>query len=773
MKNCGTAKHSKRPGFEEFKDKTQAVYKGESNATFPLLFTYLLSVVSNITQAATIFATGILSRFTQIKFGSSRSMKKGATIAALVIATILAGHTVSAQVTPPQPPPLSNVKVPEPDNLGEFIRDKTAAIALGKSLFWDMQLGTDGIQSCASCHFHAGADNRSKNQLDPGRLRVNPNKVENPDTIFNTGGGPNYQLNVADFPFHKLSDPNNRSSAVLSNSNDVVGSQGVFRSRFVDVVPGSANDNVTPLRDDIFNVQGTNVRQVTPRHSPSTINSVFNFRNFWDGRAQPIFNGVNGLGLKDPNAYVLKATKPRFLEDVKVSINNSSLASQAVEPPLSALETAAEDLPIAPFRVEASETSDTTTVIDANSGQQLAVLNDEGETISGSNDLSPSEEQISPTTNQPFKRIGRKLGKKLLALRPLGKQQVARDDSVLGAYSRYPRTGLNRSYAALIRDAFQPQWWRSNLIISINPETGERRFIRKPKKNLSTNEYTLMEYNFSLFFGLAVQAYESTLISDQTPFDKFLAGDTNAFTQSQQQGWRIFQTKGACFGCHGGSELTTASVSSVTSQGRIRRAPAFVGGRVEDAGFFNIGVRPSEDDLGVGGNDLLGNPLSESRLALEGTFKQLLGEEPPVVPNGEQDLTADGAFKTPGLRNIELTAPYFHNGGQLTLEQVVDFYNRGGDFGQNLPPLNLTEEEKQALVDFLKGLTDERVRYQKAPFDHPQLFIPNGHPGNQNSVTIDRNVKTEDGTTQATDRLLELPAVGRRGRKLPPNFLGT
>ncbi len=764
MKNGGAAKGSNLPESEELKDTTQATSKRESNTTFS--FTFLLFNVLNITRNFAFLAALILRKLTQMIFSSSKSMKKGATIVTLVIAVILAGHTVSAQVTN-QPPPLNKVKVPEPDNIGDFIRNKTAAIALGKSLFWDMQLGTDGVQSCASCHFHAGADNRSKNQVNPGT-----------DKTFNTGGGANYQLNTADFPFHRFSDPNSRDSTVVSDSNDVTGSQGVFKTKFVDVAPGSDKDKVTPLKDEVFNVNGTNVRQVTGRNSPTTINAVFNFRNFWDGRAQPIFNGVNGLGLKDPNAYVLKATKPRFLEDVQVRIKNSSLASQAVVPPLSALEVAAEDLPIAPFRVEESANNENVVVSDAETGRQVAELNPEGETISGSTDLAPPERRRPPSNNQPnnqpLKRIGRKLGKKLLALRPLNKQQVARDDSVLAPYTRFPRTGLNRSYEALIKDAFKPEWWNSRLIIRVNPETGERRFIRKPRKMLSTNEYTLMQYNFSLFFGLAVQAYEATLVSDQTPFDSFLAGNSSALTSQQQQGWQIFQGRGICFACHGGSELTTASVSSVTSGGRIRRVP-FGARRVEDAGFFNIGVRPPQDDLGVGGKDELDNPLSESRLALNGKFKELLGEDPPVVPNNEQDLVADGAFKAPGLRNIAMTAPYMHNGGQLTLEQVVDFYSRGGDFGRNLPVLNLNPDDKKALVAFMKeGLTDQRVLYQRAPFDHPQLFIPNGHPGDQNSVTKDPNVKTQDGVTQATDQLLEIPAVGRNGSNTPiKNFLGT
>jgi hypothetical protein len=168
--------------------------------------------------------------------------------------------------------------------------------------------------------------------------------------------------------------------------------------------------------------------------------------------------------------------------------------------------------------------------------------------------------------------------------------------------------------------------------------------------------------------------------------------------------------------------------------------------------------------LGVGGKDPFGNPLSESRLAQQGRFESLLNATPNIPVGANERITADGAFKTPGLRNIELTAPYFHNGGQLTLREVVDFYNRGGDFRENnidnvdigIRNLNLTEEQKTSLVAFMQSLTDERVRFERAPFDHPQLFITNGHPGDQNAVT-------NDGTGQATTTVIELPAVGPTG----------
>ena len=97
-----------------------------------------------------------------------------------------------------------------------------------------------------------------------------------------------------------------------------------------------------------------------------------------------------------------------------------------------------------------------------------------------------------------------------------------------------------------------------------------------------------------------------------------------------------------------------------------------------------------------------------------------------------------GSFKAPQLREVELTGPYFHNGGKLTLRQVVDFYVRGGDFPVtnsthrdfNILNLNaelqsdLDENDKVALVDYMLEFTDDRVALEQAPFDHPQLILP-------------------------------------------------
>jgi hypothetical protein len=137
-----------------------------------------------------------------------------------------------------------------------------------------------------------------------------------------------------------------------------------------------------------------------------------------------------------------------------------------------------------------------------------------------------------------------------------------------------------------------------------------------------------------------------------------------------------------------------------------------------------------------------------------------------------------GAFKVPSLRNVELTGPYFHNGGQATLQQVLDFYRRRGDFTDvNVADVNpiisfmdFDVVDGQRLVDFLLALTDERVRQEQAPFDHPQLFVPNGSPADSLGAPCAPGVS-------GCDHREEIPATGAGGRPavgLPPlgPFLG-
>ncbi len=153
----------------------------------------------------------------------------------------------------------------------------------------------------------------------------------------------------------------------------------------------------------------------------------------------------------------------------------------------------------------------------------------------------------------------------------------------------------------------------------------------------------------------AIAAFERTIISTDSPYDRFIAGDLEAMDSAGVRGLKIFNGKAHCTACHSG--------------------PNFSDGR-----FHN---------LGVGYNN--------------GVFKDAGRFE---VTKREKDR---GAFRTPGLRSIALTAPYLHDGSEKTLEDLVEFYNRGGNQNPKLSrlmlPLNLTADEKADLVAFLKHLT--------------------------------------------------------------------
>ncbi len=619
----------------------------------------------------------------------------------------------------PNPPPQSDlthlpgdlraVPVPGPSDLAAYVVDTEMAIALGKALFWDMQVGSDGIQACGTCHFQGGADPRSKNQLNPGLL-----SHPSGDLQWKTGG-PNRQLTKADFPLTRLAVPGVRGALdPATDSNDVVASQGVH---FLE-----HGGELDPLG---FNVGDVNTRRVEPRNTPTVINAVYNHRQFRDGRAEPIFNGVNHLGARDPSAHVVRAATPGAPALVQIAIEDSSLASQAVAPILSDLEMA-----------------------------------------------SPGRTMLD-------------LAKDLFTRRPLGKQLVHPQDSVLGPYSRHPARGLSfASYEVMIRQAFHPQWWSSTQLVQIRPD-GTVGFVDAPDADPATREVTVLAYNFSLFFGLAIQLYEATLVSDDTPWDRFRREHPsptdpalNPWTNKNPEhisrtalfGAMLFndRTRGPtnirCSNCHEQAELTDGSVRRVKALGAVRNRD----GNLIDRGYNNIGVRPTTDDLGLGAADAHG-PLSETRRMFPGA--------PPAIFDGAavKGFGVDGAFRIPSLRNVELTAPYFHNGETESLREAVVLYSRGGNVapiknldGTVIEPLGvpaMTDAEIDAIVEFMRALTDERVRFRRAPFDHPQIFLPNGHGGDETGV-VDGN-----HDVLADDSFIELPAVGANGGAPLPNFL--
>ncbi|HEY2362933.1 MAG TPA: hypothetical protein VGK36_17565 [Candidatus Angelobacter sp.] len=849
-------------------------------------------------------------------------------VVALVFAVGYYGH-IRAQATDPNPSgtgsvrvplrplaPLSSVPIPPVFGMEGIIADKTAAIELGKALFWDMQAGSDDIQACASCHFNAGADSRVNNDVNPGQPGGdNTFQIGAP---FNGSLGPNYHYTAGtanagfggyhdgDFPFRKLADINDRFS-VTSDVNDVSGSQGQFgltndtitvttqtthpgdvddnlntnqndgpktasggddegmtygngkphlpsgrhdpgntsgsngtttptittkgKASGGSVVNTSSVENTTASIDPVFSypsetdaTKRINTRRVTGRNTPSAVDAVFNFRNFWDGRAQNVCNGANPFGTRDKQNHLLVVDPvDGKLGPTQVNMVNSALCSQSLGPILSSTEMSAD--------------------------------------------------------NRNFHQVG----KKLLARVPLANQLVDPTDSVLGTFSKSPDRGLKTSYSALIQKAFQPEWWQftqhvceaadGSMIGTINPAN----FETCPA---GTNDYSLMEYNFSLFWSVAIQMYESTLVADQTPLDKYLEQqqsytligdnlknqytiqlkpgitpytvsliglnqtldftdqDTYAFddgqgrvmgngvnggtidyasgtltvffgeapvslvpiqinysigatplTEGQLRGLHLFQGKAGCVACHGGPELSNASVGTVTGFPAERMIMEDDSARVYDTGYYHIGVRPTAEDAGLAGNDpVAGLPLSQAEILRQHVCDG--GYETVIVPgrrgdgiapspmNCNDEIARGGFFKAPQLRNVALTAPYFHNGSQLTLEQVVEFYNRGGDFNTvaevkymdpDIELLGLTAQEKIDLVDFLRNaLTDPRTVAQAAPFDHPQLFVPNGHPHSASGYPVVADPKHPD---RATDQLMEIPVTGAKGSKPLPTFL--
>jgi len=558
---------------------------------------------------------------------------------------------------------LKGVQIPQRPNLARYVADPRSLVVLGKALFWDVQVGSDGRTACATCHFHAGADHRITNQ------------IAGPATS-TAAVRPNTTLTIGDFPFHAFTNPNDSASAVTRDRRDVVGSAGIVKRTFVDVTDSSAVDLGTDSGSPgLFALGGLRVRQVTSRNAPSVINAVFNLRNFWDGRASNVFNGVTPFGAGDARASVLATANGGLTTEV-VRLDGSSLASQAVGPPLNGLEMSFDG------------------------------------------------------------RAWISLGRKMITLAPLARQAVAADDSVLGPFASPGGTGLRAdvSYGALIRASFQSAYWNSPAVID-----ADGRVIVDVGQPSRPGEFNQMAYNFGLFFGLAVQAYESTLVSDDTPVDRFLAGDTGALTAIQQQGLNEFRGGGSqCTQCHQGAELSAAGVSTASSANALDPRAL---------GFFRTGVSAVEDDPGAAGLDAFGSPLF------------------PAAPGGR----ASGAFKSPGLRNVELTGPYFHTGGAATLEQVLEFYARNGDVtaGGNLGPgvgnIRLDQQERAQVVEFLKALTEDRVRYERAPFDHPSLCVPVGYA--ESPAGVLRPDPSAGGA--AADLWALVPAIGQNGSAVP------
>jgi cytochrome c peroxidase len=194
----------------------------------------------------------------------------------------------------------------------------------------------------------------------------------------------------------------------------------------------------------------------------------------------------------------------------------------------------------------------------------------------------------------------------------------------------------------------------------------------------------------------AIATYERTLVAFDSPFDHFIAGDKNAISDSAKRGWELFNTKARCNLCHA---LTD----------KQRDVTVFT-----DNDFHNIGIgiirhhvaplaQQAERELAQGALQAIDDAAIESEISVLGRF---------LITKKQSDIAS---FKTPDIRNILVTGPYFHDGSMQTLWEIVDHYNKGDGvtdpwLDEDMQPLALTEPEIDDLVAFLASLTNPQYK---------------------------------------------------------------
>jgi len=211
----------------------------------------------------------------------------------------------------------------------------------------------------------------------------------------------------------------------------------------------------------------------------------------------------------------------------------------------------------------------------------------------------------------------------------------------------------------------------------------------------------------------AIAAFERTQLSGNSPFDRFMAGDKEAISPSQRSGWELFKGKAHCIDCH-----TFSAASPFFTDFKFHNTGVALKGRR----FQEFSSSASEiKDTKPSDVMALSTLAHSDRFSDLGRF--LVTREPKEL----------GAFKTPTLRDIELTTPYMHDGSEKTLIDVVRLYNKGGEPNPNLDrlmkPLHLTDQEIGDLVEFMRALTSDDVLRQTqrvAPQNRSAVALPPG-----------------------------------------------
>lgn len=195
--------------------------------------------------------------------------------------------------------------------------------------------------------------------------------------------------------------------------------------------------------------------------------------------------------------------------------------------------------------------------------------------------------------------------------------------------------------------------------------------------------------------GAALAAYQRSLVSGGSRFDRwFYLGEAGALSNAERKGFNLFRGRAQCTACH-----------EVTGKHAL----------FTDNAFHNIGVGATRPDRATATVNVRLAQGVETRVAV-GMLDKLFGA--PSIDEGRFEVTGIDkdrfAYRTPTLRNVELTAPYMHDGSLASLRDVVDFYDRGGipnpGLDKKMLPLFLTEQEKENLVAFMRSLTGANVK---------------------------------------------------------------
>ncbi|MFQ5803384.1 MAG: cytochrome-c peroxidase [Candidatus Methylomirabilales bacterium] len=288
----------------------------------------------------------------------------------------------------------------------------------------------------------------------------------------------------------------------------------------------------------------------------------------------------------------------------------------------------------------------------------------------------------------------------------------------------YPGTSHWRNIQTIINTAYYNKlfWAGSSRSLESQGETANRGAVagNGERDMMEARLYQIPEYRkrFKEVFGdewpllknawRAIAAFERTLVQRDTPFDRYMKGDKAALSPKAKQGLALFEGKAGCIQCHNGPLLS-------------------------DEKYYNLGVPENpgfEED-----------PLKQITFRFEQYAK---GVHEEIYRKTKTDLglfyrakrqTDMSKFRTPSLRYTKYTAPYMHNGAFFTLEEVVDFYNEGGGEDQalknfsiatktkKLKKLNLTDEEKEALVIFLESLSGEEILIEAPPLPDYAVMI--------------------------------------------------